>query len=464
MTSSFESLLESVLRQRVINFESLLACDRLTAGASQETYRIRARIDGEKLTLALRRASEDMGTLEGDSIGLEAEAQLLQLATAAGIPAPAIHYLLSPEDGLGAGFLMEWLEGETLGSRIVRSESLAGVRPKLARQCGEILARIHSMDYEAAGLSELLSVVTPQDRVRQTWGLYRNLDTAQPMIDYVARWMLDNLPTTERMSLVHGDFRNGNLMVNSQGINAVLDWELAHIGDPVRDLGWLCVNSWRFGNSQLAVGGFGNTDDLLAGYRSVSTMKFSAQDLHFWQLFGSFWWSVTCLRMGESYRSGTNLSVERPAIGRRSSEAQMDCVNLLIPGDYSLPTNQLVADTQLPTSAEILVSVAAFLKEEVTAITTDRVKFLARVAGNALDIVSREINIGPELQEQERQRLAELLGERGSLTDLRRQLIEKLRAGLALDTAGLAEHLRLTVAGQLAIDQPNYSALQKITS
>lgn len=115
------------------------------------------------------------------------------------------------------------------------------------------------------------------------------------MIDYTARWLLQHLPVDSRRTLVHGDFRNGNLMIDAGGIRAVLDWELAQIGDPVRDLGWLCVNSWRFGRSDLPVGGFGTVEDLLEGYRAVSGIDIDRAELTFWQVFGSFWWAVTTL-------------------------------------------------------------------------------------------------------------------------------------------------------------------------
>ena len=134
--------------------------------------------------------------------------------------------------------------------------------------------------------------VDPATLVEETWSSYRDINVPVPMIDYTWRWLRDNLPQQSRTTLVHGDFRNGNLMVTTNGINAVLDWELAQIGDPVRDLGWLCVNSWRFGNDALPVGGFGEIEDLLTGYRETSGLDIPRRELEFWQVFGSFWWAM----------------------------------------------------------------------------------------------------------------------------------------------------------------------------
>lgn len=460
---TFTVSLDKVLSRELAGFQSLLSCQQLTAGASQETYRISIQdISGES-QLALRR-SQPLAEAESSvgGISLATEARLFQLAGAAGIPGPGVHYVLQPQDGLGSGFIMEWRDGETLGQRIVRAEELAEVRPRLARECGQILGRIHALDWQAAGLAGELAEVDPAALVEETWSFYRELNVPVPMIDYVWRWLRENLPQASRTTLVHGDFRNGNLMVTAGGINAVLDWELAHIGDPVRDLGWLCVNSWRFGKDKLPVGGFGEREDLLAGYRETSGIDVSLQALEFWQVFGSFWWAMVTLQMASTWRTGETPSLERPVIGRRSSEAQMDCVNLLIPGDVSLPEldGPISQGTQLPMPAELLAGVADFLKGEVAPKLDPHNSFLAMVAANSLGIAQRELQCGNALAEQEQQRLQGLLGQRGELDTLRWELVNRLRAELPLDSPGLAGHLRQTVAGQLAIDQPRYSALR----
>ena len=460
--AEFDKRLQAVLARELGDFQTLHACEQLTAGASQETYKITAQCGSGQRELALRRSPP---TLSGDSgvggISLAAEAKLFQLAGGAGIPGPAVLCVLEPNDELGAGFLMDWLTGETLGQRIVRADELAQVRPTLAHSCGQILGRIHALDWRSAGLENDLLAVDPATLVNDTWALYRSLKVPVPMIDYSWRWLLDNLPAQASLKLVHGDFRNGNLMVTPQGINAVLDWELAHIGDPVRDLGWLCVNSWRFGRSELPVGGFGEISDLLVGYRETSGLDVSDEQLKFWQVFGSFWWAVTTLQMASTWRNGETPSLERPVIGRRSSEAQMDCVDLLIPGPVQPPESAppFEEGTQLPMTGELLSGVIDFLKTEVAPALDSRGGFLAKVSANSLQIAQRELSLGPALAAAESTRLVTLTNHSGSLDELRWTLVEQLRNELPLSTPGLAEHLRATVAGQLAIDQPRYSAL-----
>jgi len=463
MSGAIERALDTVLAREVPGFRSLISCVQLTSGASQETWCVTLATAAGERKLALRRAPPGaQSAASAGGISAATEAELVRLAGEQDVPVPGVIYILRPRDNLGEGFMMQWLEGETLGQRIVSADELASVRPRLARECGEILGRIHTIDWQEKALAEVLPVVEPAALVKETWARYRDLHVPVPMIDYCWRWLLQNLPEGGRLTLVHGDFRNGNLMVTPAGINGVLDWELAHVGDPVRDLGWLCVNSWRFGANELPVGGFGSVEELLAGYRSTSGVSVSRREVTFWQVFGSFWWATATLQMAAAWRRGETPSLERPVIGRRSSEAQMDCVNLLIPGETSLPDTDGAATTgtQLPMPEELLTGVRTFLKETVTSQLDAHSGFLARVAANSLGIAQREFRYGTELARQERDRLASLLVREGDLDTLRRKLVEHLRNGMPLDTAGLDTHLRQTVAGQLFIDQPHYPALQ----
>ena len=263
-------------------------------------------------------------------------------------------------------------------------------------------------------------------------------------------------------TLVHNDFRNGNIMVSPAGVVAVLDWEIAHIGDPMRDLGWICTNSWRFGRSELPVGGFGGYADLFRGYERVSGRAVDPAHVKFWEVFGSFWWACSSLTMAQHYRTGPDRTVERPAIGRRSSECQVDCVNLLIPGPVELLASDAATSAfDMPRIDELVMSVRDFLREDVMKATHGRTQFLARVAGNSLDIVLRDLAVGDRHRKRQVARLRTLLDEDGDLDALRRSLVGRLRANrMPLDHPGLADYLREAVVNQVAIDQPTYSGLK----
>jgi aminoglycoside phosphotransferase (APT) family kinase protein len=462
LAADFEHILAKVLVARVDGCRGLVSCERLSGGASQETYRIVVRTDEGERTLAMRRAPGDTAPTHGVYPGLATEAALMRAARAAGVPEPEIVWVLTPQDGLGDGFIMQWLEGETLGARIVRDPALDAIRPKLAETCGEILARIHAIDLETTGLGSRLNHLSPEQYVRQTWERYQALDTPQPMIDFTARWLLDHLPQHYLPTLVHNDFRNGNIMVSPAGVVAVLDWEIAHIGDPMRDLGWLCTNSWRFGRSELPVGGFGTYADLFRGYERASGRAVDPAHVRFWEVFGSFWWACSSLSMAQHYRTGPDRTVERPAIGRRSSECQVDCVNLLIPGPVDLlASDAATSDCDMPRIDELVTSVRDFLREDVMKATSGRAQFLARVAANSLDIALRDLAVGDRHRKRQVASLKTLLDEDGDLDALRRSLVARLRTNrMSLDHPGLADWLRDAVVNQLAIDQPTYSGLK----
>lgn len=460
MITRLQSFIEKHLGQGVKVENALL----LTGGASQETWRIDVEHKGSRTPYCLRRAkdSESEQALDLGGVSLLVEAELIQAAHSVGVKTPQIVALISEEDDLGIGFLMQWLEGETLGHKIARAQEFASIRPELARQCGEQLALIHSMDtqpfLQAGSLQKMASV----DFVQQTYNQYLSLNVQQPMLDYTARYLLENAPRQHDYVLNHGDFRSGNLMVDPNiGISAVLDWELASIADPAKDIAWLCVNSWRFGCNEFVVGGFGDLDDLLTAYNANSGRKISADDIHYWMVFGSFWWSVCCLSMGNTYKTGVNASLERPIIGRRASEGQLDCVNLLLPQSF-----EIIPDEQnqalLPTDAELAEALQAHLKDNVAPLLSGKDKFLAQVAANAAGILARSARFNASAVRQENNRLQALLGDCEPLEDLNARLCEHIRAGLVdLDNLALQAHLRATVEAQVLIDQPQYVEFSK---
>jgi hypothetical protein len=163
--------------------------------------------------------------------------------------------------------------------------------------------------------------------------------------------------------------------------------------------------------------------------------------------------------MAQSWRDGTEPSVERPMIGRRSSECQVDCVNLVIPGPAHRPAeaSHTLSAAGLPRSDELLESVRNFLSGDLAKSLEGRNAFLVRVAANSVDTVLRELRLGAAALKREEAGLSALLGEAGEVRALRQKLCEAIRAG-ALDLASPALHqyLRDSVLAQVLIDQPGY--------
>ena len=296
---------------------------RLSGGASLETWAFDLD-DGTPLILRRRPPTARMSDT---ALPLATEAALLAAVARRGAPVPQVIHVCAPEDGLGEAYVMRRLEGETLGKRIVRDDAFAGVRPGLARRCGEVLAAIHATPLD--GLPPLATSDAATELVRYE-AIYRELGAQRPVFEAAFRWLEGRAPPLERPVLVHGDFRNGNLMIHpTAGLVGVLDWELAHLGDPAEDLGWICVNSWRFGEWRRPVGGFGDYQDLLDGHAAAGGPAVSLERLLFWQALGSLKWGVICLMMYSSFASGADRSIERAMIGRRASEAEIDLVLLM---------------------------------------------------------------------------------------------------------------------------------------
>ena len=302
---------------------------RLSGGASQETWSFDITHPDGAIGAILRRAPSGYGAAPGRAAGLDAEAVLMQLAFDAGVPSPKVLHVLRPDDDLGTGFIMQRVAGETIPRKILRDDEFADARPKLARQCGEILVGIHGLP--AASLPQLRRM-TAAAEIAELQREIDGFDWPRPVFQLALRWLRDNDPgPSERVTLVHGDFRHGNLMIGPDGVRAVLDWELAHLGDPMEDLGWICVNSWRFGVIDKPVGGFGTYEELFSGYEAASGIAVDVARVKFWEVMGTLRWGVMCVGMMQRFRLGPDHSMERAMIGRRSSETEIDLLRLLAP-------------------------------------------------------------------------------------------------------------------------------------
>ena len=308
---------------------------RLSGGANMETWSFDLVSDGQPQPLILRRlpvVATDLDTHADHAVRelhLADEAALIVVAGDCGVPVPRVRLVLHAEHGLGQGYIMSREFGEALPFRLLADERYQHARTQLAFQCGQTLGRIHQIPLASlpAGLPDHSGALLFQ-RGQQLLDSY---DNVSPVLQLALNWLRDHPRPAVRRTLVHGDFRNGNLLVDENGLVAVLDWELAHLGDPLQDLGYISANVWRFGSPK-PVGGFGEYAELLAGYAAVTGETPPLQDIHYWQLHAALSWGMVCLLMLGMYRSGQDPSLERAAIGRRLSEAEID-VLLLLEGD-----------------------------------------------------------------------------------------------------------------------------------
>jgi len=315
-----KKLLEVDIEGEVSNLEPL------TGGASKEIWKFEVSNDKQSTKMILRRGSGIEGPLAIKTVD---EARIQKEVIKVGAPVPIILAVSKNEEELGDSYIMNFVEGESIARKILRDNEYKKALPVLAYQCGEAIAKIHNVDVDNFSF---LPKKPAEDQLEDLYSTYQSFEQPSPVFEYAYLWLKEQDFSNFQESLVHGDFRLGNIIVNGEGLQSIIDWELAHIGNPLQDLGWVCGNSWRFGNNDKVVGGFGELEDLLEGYNSISKFQVNKEMVKCWQVFGTFRWGVICLIQAYAHLNGTINSIEKAAIGRRVSETEIDIVDLLFLG------------------------------------------------------------------------------------------------------------------------------------
>jgi aminoglycoside phosphotransferase (APT) family kinase protein len=418
-TARLARLLASRLQALSGAAADITSIQRLPGGASRESWGVQARMaGGARLPAEERRLILlcDPGRSDRHR-DVAVEAAAMVAARAAGVPVPELYDHGTEALGPGRAYLlMERLDGETIPRRLLRDDAYAAVRPHLARRLGEILARIHRVDPGSVpGLRHL-------DALGEVTGLYQHFAEPRPALEIGLRWLARHRPPPSADALVHGDFRTGNLIVGRDGLRGVLDWELAHRGDPMGDLGWLCTKAWRFGSAN-PVGGFGARADLMAGYAKGGGVPPDEATQRWWELYGTVRWALLCRGQAARYLSGAEPSIELAVLGRRVCEQEYDVllalghaapVRIADPlEDTAAPGNTggpVTTPHDQPTGPGLLRAVREFLVTEVAgaAGSDPGLAFHARVAANALRIAEREAMLAAGHARDHRARLADL--------------------------------------------------------
>jgi aminoglycoside phosphotransferase (APT) family kinase protein len=249
------------------------------------------------------------------------------------VPVPEVFWVSEDPNVLGSAFfIMERVEGETIARRLLRDETYARAREVMPTQLAEILAKIHRIDPvkhhldflpEPGGNAALTEVKRYEENFR------RLALEPHPAFELAFRWLLQRVPQTPRKTLVHGDYRIGNVIFGPEGVRSILDWELAHLGDPMEDVGWMCVRAWRFGNDQKPAGGLGTREDFFRAYERASGIAVDPEAARFWEVFGNLRWGIIAISQARTHIDGFVKSVELASIGRRTAETELELLNLI---------------------------------------------------------------------------------------------------------------------------------------
>lgn len=308
MSPSTRDLVASTLLE-VVGGVAVERLERLTGGASRETWT--GSVDGRAL-VAQRQGAES----ERD---MWVEAALLRAAETAGVPAPRVVDCVEGPDGV-VTLVTDFVAGETIARKLLRDDVYSSGRAVLTAQLAEALARIHAIPAGAVpGLDPVDIVSAYRDRLDE-------LGEPHPAFELAFRWLDEHRSLAgaiENPHVVHGDFRLGNVIVDADGLAAVIDWELAHLGNPLEDLGWMCVPAWRFG-SPLPAAGVGTREHLLDTYNRAAGTAYTLDELRWWEVCGILRWGIICMSQAERHLSGTTRNHELAAIGRRVCENEHD--------------------------------------------------------------------------------------------------------------------------------------------
>jgi aminoglycoside phosphotransferase (APT) family kinase protein len=363
---------------------SVAEVERLAGGASREIWALTMRRRARDERIILRCGAPGEHRAGASAI----EAAVMRAARAAGVPVPEV---VAVATGTVDGMFLERVDGETVPSRILRSGEMARARSALARQCGAALGALHRASPPPG--------VRAVDRLEEYRGVLDELGAERPVLELAYAWLVDRRPAPRPLVLSHGDFRLGNLVVGPDGLRAVLDWESAHLATPLEDLGWLCAPPWRFGRAA-DVGGFGEVDELLAGYAEGGGPAVSTSELQWGIVLGTWVWAVGCMQQAERHRSGAMPSVDLAAVGRRVVENEADLLELVAPAGPRRPLPAPAAGSGggagplpygPPSLVELLDAVRMTLHDDVLPGATGRQRYQLQVCVSVLEMAAREV-------------------------------------------------------------------------
>ena len=310
---------------------------RIPGGASRETWAFDAawRQDGKDRTQGfVIRRDPDASLLETER---DVEFRVMEAVWREGIPVPRTLWLEQDGQWLDRPFfIMERIDGcETAPSRLLMEPAFFPSRQRIAEAFVDILARIHLLDWRKLGL-DFLGV--PVDEAScglmevEKWEAVVDRDALepQPVLRAAFRWLRRHLPPpAQRIVLVHADYRTGNFLCTPQGeIKGILDWEMAHLGDPLEDIAWACIRPWRWlGNEQ--IGGLMERPWFYDRYQSAAGFKVDEGSVRFWEVLGNVKLAAIFLTGARSLCEGRTRSPMMAFLSRNNSRLELEIMDLI---------------------------------------------------------------------------------------------------------------------------------------
>jgi len=311
---------------------------RIPGGASRETWSFDARWwEGgeERVQGFILRRDPPASLLVTER---DIEYQVMEAAYRGGIPVPRMRWLEREGRELERPFfIMERIDGcETSPQVLLSDPRFAPVLDKIGRRFVEVLAAIHALDWRALGLEVFLGPAPAPgecaEREIEKWEqvIERDALEPQPVLRAALRWLRRHLPPpAQRVVLVHADYRVGNFLYDQEGeIRGVLDWEMAHLGDPMEDVAWACLQSWCWAGDD-RMGGLMPREEFLRQYEELTGIRVDPQALHFWELLGNVKLAAIFLTGARSLAEGKTREPILAVVARGNPRLELEIVRLM---------------------------------------------------------------------------------------------------------------------------------------
>ena len=305
---------------------------RISGGSSRETYAFDLEwTEGNETRTRpmIGRRDPTGGLLKSDR---EQEFRVIEAVHRAGLKVPEPLFLELDATVMDRPFfIMHRAEGRS-GMAAFAATEPESLRAKVADDFLSELARLQALDYRTCGL-EILGAPESLDAPARIQAAHWNdiyerdrMGEHYPILDAAFAWLKANPVVSDRIVIVHGDYRSGNYLYDENGIIAILDWEMAHLGDPTEDLGWTSMTFW--GRDELA-GGLMEREAFFRLYEQKTGHRVDRERLFFYQVLGNAKMAVICL---------TGI---RDFVEQRTADAVMPFLELLLPALFEDLAKQL---------------------------------------------------------------------------------------------------------------------------
>ncbi len=339
--AELKNKLEVYLTKRLNGITKISEMFPLSGGACQDNYLLDLQVEsGESIGDYQLVFRTDKGAALLTSLSRENEYKVAEIANQNSVNTPKPYWLETDRSVLGNPFyFMQRISGKATGRYIVKDPSLNKIRKQLIEEIALGLSNIHKITEDKIKDSDLLKVLTRGEgesahsiakfAVSELKDQILTLSEPHPAMSLILNWLDKNITETDQKILVHGDFRTGNFMANEEGLQGIVDWEFAHIGDRHEDIAWLCMRDWRFGKLKKEVGGFTTREEFYSLYEKYSGIQIDPKKVLYWEVVGNLRWAIGSVQQGERHTSGKDKGIELASIGRRTCEMEMEAMRLI---------------------------------------------------------------------------------------------------------------------------------------